>query len=191
MYAKQIAFYDLNGNQHIETLHFNLTTVEIARLSQKFNTDLDFAEYTKKVIDDGDNFKIITLLADIVLAAYGERSADGLRFIKDKEVKDKFEDSLAYAEFLEVLLTQENASMEFAQEVFASETLRAEAKKQTKPSVSLHQMPTPTSSVSEALSNAMQSADIVDTPAYTPEQLQQAMEFLSQQNAKGLQPNNK
>ena len=35
MYSKDVTFYDLNGKQQTETLHFSLTTVEIARLSAK------------------------------------------------------------------------------------------------------------------------------------------------------------
>ena len=119
MYSKDVTFYDLNGKQQTEKLHFSLTTVEIARLSAKLSPDgKDLKDYLVDVITGGDNFKLISLVADIMLAAYGTKSTDGLRFVKNAELTADFENSVAFAEYLDLALTDQEEGNRFVSGVF-------------------------------------------------------------------------
>lgn len=117
MLSKQITYYDLNGGQVTETLHFNLTTVEIARLKLQISPDKDLAEYIQGLVDSEDFFRLIMILADVALEAYGEKSVDGKRFVKNAEIRENFKNSVAYAEFLELLSTDTTAAAEFGSKV--------------------------------------------------------------------------
>lgn len=119
MYSKDVTFYDLNGKQQTETLHFSLTTVEIARLSDKLSPEgKDLKDHLVDVITGGDNFKLISLVADIMLAAYGTKSSDGLRFVKNAELTSDFENSVAFAEYLDLALTDQEEGNRFVSGVF-------------------------------------------------------------------------
>lgn len=119
MYSKDVTFYDLNGKQQTETLHFSLTTVEIARLSAKLSPEgKDLKDHLVDVITGGDNFKLISLVADLMIAAYGTKSADGLRFVKNAELTADFENSVAFAEYLDLALTDQEEGNRFVSGVF-------------------------------------------------------------------------
>ncbi len=57
---------------------------------------------------------MLQLIEDMILTSYGERSSDGSRFNKSEEIRKNFENSIAYAEVFEEILTNENAAAEFA-----------------------------------------------------------------------------
>lgn len=119
MLSKQITYYDLNGGQVTETLHFNLTTVEIARLKLQISPDKDLAEHIQELVESEDFFRLIMILADLALEAYGEKSVDGKRFVKNAEIRENFKNSVAYAEFLELVSTDATVAEEFGSKVLA------------------------------------------------------------------------
>ncbi|MEG1515802.1 MAG: hypothetical protein RSD95_13010, partial [Clostridia bacterium] len=59
----------------------------------------------EKITNEKDNRRLFELFKEIVLRAYGEKSADGKRFIKSKELSDGFTQTEAYSElFIELIV---------------------------------------------------------------------------------------
>lgn len=123
MYVHNITFYDLNGTQRNEDLHFNLNTIELTRLSAKLGGGQDLNEYITAAQNSGDSIKIINTLADIVLQAYGKKSEDGRRFIKNEQIREEFESSVMFAEFLEQLMLDDKLAIEFTTKTFESKVV--------------------------------------------------------------------
>ena len=60
-----------------------------------------------------DGKQIIALFKDIVLRAYGEKSADGRRFVKNQEIRDAFAQTQAYSDLFMELATDAKKAAEF------------------------------------------------------------------------------
>ena len=132
MFKKTMTYYDLNGKEQVEDLYFNLTTIELARLAEKTTGGADLEAYITEAINSNDNVRIINTLADLVIAAYGKKSEDGLRFIKNSQIKEDFENSIVFGEFLEELITDENLALEFTSNVVDSKVLKKAVTEQPK-----------------------------------------------------------
>ena len=57
--------------------------------------------------------ELVDIFKDVVLRAYGEKSADGRRFIKNDEVKEAFMQTEAYSELFMELATNAEAAAAF------------------------------------------------------------------------------
>ena len=53
------------------------------------------------------------MFKDIILRAYGEKSADGKRFIKNQELRDAFAQTEAYSDLFMELATDAEAAAKF------------------------------------------------------------------------------
>ena len=82
MLKKTITYTDYNGVERKEDFYFNLTKAEL--MEMEMSTEGGLAERIQKVVDTKDVPSIIKIFKDLVLKAYGEKSADGKRFIKIK-----------------------------------------------------------------------------------------------------------
>ena len=66
-----------------------------------------------KIVAEQDSKRIIEYFKDIVLKAYGQKSADGKRFIKSKELRDEFMQTEAYSNIFVELATDADAASAF------------------------------------------------------------------------------
>ena len=66
-----------------------------------------------KVVAAQDAPSIIKIFKDLVLKAYGEKSADGKRFIKSKEISEAFSQTEAYSIIFMKLATDADAAAKF------------------------------------------------------------------------------
>lgn len=111
MLKKEIAYTDYNGVERKETFYFNLSKAEITEM--ELTTVGGFAEMIQKIVDAQDAPSIIKTFKDLVLNSYGEKSPDGKRFIKTKELRDSFEQTEAYSTLFMELATNADAASEF------------------------------------------------------------------------------
>ena len=58
---------------------------------------------------------ILEFLEDAILTAYGEKTPDGRSFRKSEELRSEFENSQAYAELFEMLLTNKELARKFGE----------------------------------------------------------------------------
>lgn len=111
MLKKTITYTDYNGIERTEDHYFNLTKAEIMEL--ELGTAGGFVEMIEKIVAANDAPSIIKVFKDLILKAYGEKSADGKRFIKSKEISDAFSQTEAYSQLFMELATDADAAAEF------------------------------------------------------------------------------
>lgn len=109
MLKKTITYTDYNDNERTEDFYFNLSKAEITEM--ELSTTGGLAEMIQKIVNTQDGPKLVKIFKDLVLAAYGEKSPDGKRFIKSEELREAFSQTEAYSElFMELATNAEEAS---------------------------------------------------------------------------------
>ena len=71
------------------------------------------AKRLQKIVDTKDTKQIVEIFKDIILRSYGEKSDDGRRFIKSKELSDAFSQTEAYSELYMELSSDDKAAAAF------------------------------------------------------------------------------
>lgn len=112
MLKKHVKYQGFDGEIIEEDLYFNLTRMDTIELSARYESK-DLAAYMDEIVNKKDIVSLYRVLKDIVLLAYGVKSEDGKRFIKNETVKKEFEESLAFAQLIEDLHETESALSEF------------------------------------------------------------------------------
>lgn len=112
MLVKKIKYTDYNGNEREEDFYFNLNKAEIFNLQfGRVKGGLD--TYIKKMIAAEDVPSLINLFEDLVLSAYGEKSEDGKRFIKNDALREGFKQTEAYSELIMELVQDDKVASDF------------------------------------------------------------------------------
>ena len=78
-----------------------------------FSVDGGLTEMINRIVAAKDGRQIISLFKDLILRAYGEKSADGKRFIKTQDLRDAFAQTEAYSDLFMELATDANAAANF------------------------------------------------------------------------------
>ena len=109
MLKKTITYTDYNGETRSEDFYFNMSKAEIVEMEMSVNGGM--SEFMKKVASTQDAPTLIKLFKDLVLNAYGEKSLDGKRFIKNEKLKEEFSQTEAYSVlFMELAFDAEKAA---------------------------------------------------------------------------------
>lgn len=111
MLKKTITYTDYNGTTRKEDFYFNLTQAEVTELEVSVEGGL--VERINRIVAAQNGKVIIETFKDIILRAYGEKSPDGRRFIKNQEVRDAFAQTEAYSNLFMELATDAKAASEF------------------------------------------------------------------------------
>ena len=111
MLTKSITYTDYNGEQRTETFYFNLTKAELAELN--LSTEGGLQNVLQKIIDSKNVPEITKWFKKIIVMAYGEKSPDGRRFIKNRELTEEFLQTEAYSELFMELLSNDEAASDF------------------------------------------------------------------------------
>ena len=104
-------YTDYNGNERTEDFWFNLSKAECVEMNLSTAGGLD--AYLQKIVDTKDIPSLIKQFKDVVLKAYGEKSADGRRFMKNDEIRQAFAETEAYSMIFMDLVTDANKATEF------------------------------------------------------------------------------
>ena len=105
MLRKVIKYTDFDGNPREDVCYFNLTKSEIMEMELGYSGGMS-ALFTH-LLETKDAASVAQILKKIVLASYGEKSPDGRRFVKSKDLSDGFYQSKAYDELFFELLEPE------------------------------------------------------------------------------------
>jgi hypothetical protein len=108
---KTIVYEDFNGNQVSEDFFFHLSRAELVEM--ELSTEGGLHEHLQKIIAAEDGKTIIALFKDILLRAYGRRSPDGKRFVKNATLREEFESTEAYSALFMELVTDAEKAAEF------------------------------------------------------------------------------
>lgn len=115
MLKKNIKYTDYNGVEREETFLFNLSKAEL--MEMEMGTTGGLAEMIQNIVKTEDAPAIIKIFKDIILKAYGEKSADGKRFVKVSDagvpLSIGFSQTEAYSQLFMELATDADAAANF------------------------------------------------------------------------------
>ena len=111
MLKKTIKYTDYDGNEREEDFYFNLSKAEITEM--ELSKEGGMSEYIKKISATQNGPELIKLFKDIIIKSYGEKSLDGKRFIKNKELTEAFTQTEAYSELFVELASNADEAVKF------------------------------------------------------------------------------
>lgn len=110
MLKKTIKYTDYDGNERTEEFYFNLNKAELTEM--ELSAKGGFKKLLEQIVKEEDGKKIADMFKDVILRSYGEKSADGKRFIKTQELRDAFSQTEAYVElYMEIISSAEAATL--------------------------------------------------------------------------------
>lgn len=123
MITKTIKYTDYNGVEREEKFLFNLSKAEL--MEMEMGTTGGLTEMIEKIIETHDQPSIISIFKKLILKAYGEKSADGKRFIKvddnGKPLSTAFSETEAYSILFMELATDDAAAAAFVNGIVPSD----------------------------------------------------------------------
>lgn len=125
MLKKTIKYTDFDGNERTEDFFFNLTRAEVMEMEMGVTGGM--TQMLNKIIQEQDSKKIIETFKAIILKAYGEKSPDGKRFVKNEELAEAFSQTEAYTELFMELAIDAGAAAAFINGIVPQQVAKAAA----------------------------------------------------------------
>lgn len=123
MIKKTITYTDYNGVERTEDFYFNLSNAEI--MEMELTTTGGMVEMIRKIVYAQDGPALVKIFKDIILKAYGEKSPDGKRFLKEDEngrpLSSKFAQTEAYSQLFMELATDADSAAKFVNGIVPAE----------------------------------------------------------------------
>lgn len=132
MHKETIIYVDYNGTERTEDHFFNFTKAELTEM--QLGTTGGLAEMIQNIVNAQDVPALIKIFKDIILKAYGQKSPDGKRFIKSKELCDEFSQTEAYSQLFMKLAFDSDAAAKFINNVVPAD-MSAELNKSNHPAL--------------------------------------------------------
>ena len=111
MFTKTITYKDYNDVERTETFLFNLTKAELLEMEMSEKGGL--AEKIQRISSEMDGPELIKLFKEVILKAYGVKSPDGKRFIKNDTLREEFQQTEAFSELFMELSQDTDKAAEF------------------------------------------------------------------------------
>ena len=120
MLKKTITYNDYNGVERTEDFYFNLSKAELMEMEMSISGGL--TEMIEKIVATKDAPAILKIFKELVLKAYGEKSADGKRFEKKNgALAEAFAETEAYSQIFMELATDADKAAEFVNGIMPSD----------------------------------------------------------------------
>lgn len=111
MLKKTVTYVDFDGVERTEDFYFNFTEQEVTEM--ELSTEGGLSSLIKRITDAKSQKELIQLFKKLVLAAYGVKSPDGRKFVKNDEVREDFESTQAFSDIYMELVTDADAASKF------------------------------------------------------------------------------
>lgn len=115
MLKKTIIYHDYDGNERSENFYFNLSKAEVMEMEFSFSGGM--TNVIEQMVNTQDVTRIMELFKKVIMAAYGEKSADGKRFMKigpdGRRLAEGFVETEAYSELFMELVTDPKKFADF------------------------------------------------------------------------------
>ena len=111
MVKETITYTDYNGVERTEDFYFNLNKAELMEMEMSISGGL--TEMIQRIVSAQDAPAIIKIFKELILKAYGQKSADGKRFVKNDELRDEFTQTEAYSQLFMKLATDADSASKF------------------------------------------------------------------------------
>lgn len=100
-------YHDVDGVEQTGESYFNITRREAITLMAKYGEDI--MGYVNKLTP----IEVIDFFEELVLLAYGVRSEDGKKFIKNPEISEEYKQTLEFDQLILDLMLDETKSEAF------------------------------------------------------------------------------
>ena len=111
MLKETIKYVDYNGTEREEDFYFNLSKAELFEM--QMGTTGGYEAMINRIIAAQDAPALIKIFKEIILKAYGVKSADGKQFIKSEELSAAFSQTEAYVNLYMKLVSDSDAAAKF------------------------------------------------------------------------------
>lgn len=111
MYKREIKVTDLDGVERVEICYFNLTKAEIMEMELSYPGGLSGA--IRDIVATQKETELIKIFKDLILRAYGVKSADGRYIEKSEALSERFSHTEAYSILFMELATNADKAAEF------------------------------------------------------------------------------
>jgi len=111
MLTREISYTDFNGEKVTEKFYFNISKPELVEMEVEYKEGL--GQKIQNIIDAKDYRQLIKMFKEIILTAYGQKSEDGRRFIKNDTLREEFVQMAAYHVLFMELASDADAAAEF------------------------------------------------------------------------------
>lgn len=115
MHKETITYTDYDGNERTEDFYFNLTEAEIAKM--EMSTPGGLTKMMQRIVQAMDGEQIIETFESLIAKAYGVKSSDGRKFVKNKDVLDDFRQTEAYSKLFIKLCTDSKFASRFFENI--------------------------------------------------------------------------
>ena len=139
MRKETITYTDYNNVTRTEDFFFNLNEAELTAL--QYGVDGGMKEMLERIVKSKDNKQIMACFRELIAKSYGEKSPDGRRFVKSKELSEAFMQTEAYNELMLRFMTDANYSAEFINDVLADVTKRTKERNAKKDEINAIVLP--------------------------------------------------
>lgn len=119
MLKETVTYTDFNGDERTEDLWFNLSHMELMKMFDP--KDGDPTEKLRAALNANDATQLFVFFADLVVNAYGEKTADGKRFVKSPEISEGFRQSAAFDALFMQLVNDEAGMLGFIKGIIPSQ----------------------------------------------------------------------
>lgn len=119
MLKKTIAYTDYEGVEREEDFYFNLTQSEL--MVMELSEEGGLKKMMERIIKEKNQKRMIQVFQEMIGKSYGEKSADGRKFIKNEALTEAFTQTPAYDKLFMELATDETAAMEFIRGIMPAE----------------------------------------------------------------------
>lgn len=131
MYKKVIKYTDYNGVEREEPFYFNLNKAELVKWEG--STLGGMRAMYDKIIAAQDKEALISLFETIIQRAYGEKSPDGKRFMKNPEILANFTSTEAYSNLFMELASNDESANAFMEGIMPADLLEEVKKENAQP----------------------------------------------------------
>ena len=128
MFSRKFEYTGYDGQPHADTYWFNLTEAEL--LKMELGRVGGIRNFMNKLLKEDRPSEIVDMFEKMILGSVGERSADGRRFIKSKEIADDFYSTPAYSQLFVELVTDGKKLSAFIQHCIPAEMAAKLAQKE-------------------------------------------------------------
>ena len=119
MLKRTIKYFDFNGTEREEDFYFNLMKSEVMEMELGITGGM--TQMLEKIVQTQDGPELVAVFKKLILMSYGEKSSDGKRFIKNKELAEAFSQTEAYTVLFMELATDAKAAAEFVNAILPKE----------------------------------------------------------------------
>ena len=123
MLRKEISYTDLNGDKQTDILYFNLNKAELGKLQMRM--DGKFLDHLQALIEKRRIESLYDFFYNLLLDSYGEKDVSGKKFNKSKQIRDDFENSVAFAELLMQIISSTEEMATFTKGILPADMVTA------------------------------------------------------------------